>query len=338
MNLSPALPRAAMFAIAALLALPGCGTSPESITGATTARNAPGSSTDGVPPHLWDVFDRGRSRILPGRSFTYPLEPGRAMRYGVTMRMGAVTDSVPDWGPWYRFERTREITCRVSLNGHDYMTERWTHDIAGTNWLLLRQDRRGLYEADGFLYDPPPCEAVAAARAAGDREAAEWLALSYQALAARPDAGRNATAWQAAWAPHIERASRILEGMGRGPLPGAGIAGIPGPPEGELLRLSYPLRPGRRWVVRQDPRFESTVERIEFISLPAGRMFGARIRLTSELYPGGADVLEWYGPEGFLRLTARFVEEVTDEYGNVIGAYVSEMEERLEAIERRPRP
>jgi hypothetical protein len=100
----------------------------------------------------------------------------------------------------------------------------------------------------------------------------------------------------------------------------------------EITRLAYPLHPGAHWVIRADPRFESTVMSLGPIDEPAGRFAGARIRVDSDVF-GPRDRVELrYGRDGVLGLSAHLEGVATDESGNVIGIMVAEQRQDLAAL------
>lgn len=224
-------------------------------------------------------------------------------------------------------------TCVDSANGGRYLVEREVETgPAGiyTTWTRFRQDGRGLYEADVSIGSPPACEgaAVASPGGAGALEAAAW-----GRIAARfADPARRA-AFERAW-----REVRARMAMLRGEGPGADVLKrpsrrLPAPPPGELLRLLYPLFPGQRWIIRDEPRFEAMVERADALALAPGRFIAWQIRYDSELF-GPHDLVHlWYGRQGFLKHEYRVESVATDVTGSPIGIAIVEDLTTLDAID-----
>jgi hypothetical protein len=125
--------------------------------------------------------------------------------------------------------------------------------------------------------------------------------------------------------------------LARAALHGASLAAAgsgtgAGPFPDELTRLDYPLHPGAKWVLRTDPYFTGTVERVELVDLPAGRFQAYRIRLGSDLFGPNDRVLLYWGRSGELGHSFHLEIVATDENGNPIGNQVADETEQLRAL------
>jgi len=263
----------------------------------------------------------------------YPLEIGNRWRHA---RVYAVT-IVPDDGKpaalsTYHSERESELLCTQSFDGVPYVVERAIEREPQrmiTAWIFYRQDATGLYERDVLGTDPPPCQGTAtevadrgAAKAPLDENAIEGL------LVARPVAEREG--FGVALRALRERVAALdrIRPAGAGVMLASTSQGA-GP--GELTRLSYPLERRQRWAVRDEPTFRmtATVEGLEALDLPPGRLRGYRIRLETAAF-GPKDVVRvWYGRSGYLQLVAHFELDATDVEGNLVGRAIIDQRETL---------
>ena len=266
----------------------------------------------------------------------YPLDLGN--RWAYERHLSQVlhpTDGSPQMVFDRRWFATRELVCEEAIGARTYRIERQTDELAGLgahNWLWLRQDNAGLYEADVDISTVPACDDLirVARAAAGPLEAAE--SAIERALADVPSAAAR-SAWRAALDLQREKIETIQAYMPGMRLAGTLRRGIRVPPEGELLRLSYPLRPGVNWLVRPDPIFSSRVEALENLEMPAGRFLGYRIRMNSQLFGATDRVYFWYGRDGYLRAAYHLLSLATDETGAITGTVVSDYDEVLTHIE-----
>jgi hypothetical protein len=82
-----------------------------------------------------------------------------------------------------------------------------------------------------------------------------------------------------------------------------------GPLAGELHRLSYPLRPGARWFIRdeEDLKLEAIVEAQETLHLRSGDVPAWRIRLVwhNAFFQPTDRIVTWYSRSGLMRVYYR---------------------------------
>jgi len=218
-----------------------------------------------------------------------------------------------------------ELVCVEMLNGRSYVVE---HDVETygpdtfEQWVRMRQDASGLYEADVATNTPPSC-ATRPNRGGGpqriheDRDA--QIAERLAAVASSPG---ELSALQSAWDRIRERHEALHGVVG----PGVGFLGKAGGPEsGEITRLRYSLHTGQSWTIREDPEFTSEDEGGEALHTPAGAISVRRIRVDSEFFGPGDRVVFWFGRhEGFVGLNAHTEGIATDVNGNPIGTFVTD--------------
>ncbi|HVP14583.1 MAG TPA: hypothetical protein VMS88_03505, partial [Terriglobales bacterium] len=83
-----------------------------------------------------------------------------------------------------------------------------------------------------------------------------------------------------------------------------------------------------RWVIRSEPLFEAEVLSWQRLNLPGiGSLQGCWIQYTSEVYGPQDAVYVWYGPDGYLGLSAR-LEVVTPSH-----TWILWYSERLEGMD-----
>jgi len=276
----------------------------------------------------------------------FPLQPGNRWGYCGEWVLVIDEESRTDrTGEAMVVAQEREIMGLEEVFGRNYVVEEertcfGNSDSARVYWKRYRQDRAGLYEADVPLTIPPciqgsPFGGLLRSGMETDGWSILWekTALSiededvkpYQAAWNRLSVKRKAVK-RAISAFRDERAvQRVPDGQVQAGPPG-------GVMEDELTRLKYPLRPGQKWTIRNDPLFTSTVESHQTLDLEPGRISGFRIRLGSELYGSNDSVLFWYGRSGFLGHTIHLEEEATDINGNVIGTILSDETLFLESL------
>ena len=253
---------------------------------------------------------------LPG---FYPLTVGNQWAY----HREYVAQLVPNEGegpPPERIESDylRTITEGVELDGRLYLAEQESSGPGGGvpgNLILMRQNTSGLYEWSVI-------------RATADSKAGAVVAPRISIPAGRSSAER--AAYEQA-ARRLEERDALLRAVtGRGP---AALTGIrpPGAQPWELTRLRYPLAPKARWPISVGPPFqlEAEVIRVETLHLPPGNLRGYRIRLRPDFLGPTDNVTVWYGPSGFLQLTAHLEVDAVDQSGAVIGRYVLDQREWL---------
>jgi len=270
----------------------------------------------------------------------FPLALGNAWLYFGQSTLYLEGDSVVQ-AELYR-ER-HELSGTENLFGRTYIVETQTHwsrfypdppPGSNQNWIRYRQDRAGLYEADVFSSQPPGDSArsrtAAPTGASADTDA--WSGVlndvDFSHRIARQEAYRQGLY------SLLRKLTAVREVMR------AGSSRAPhrfGPPGGvrpeELTRLAYPLFPGRSWVIRAEPRFEARTLAQEVLDLPAGRLHGFRIEITSEYFGDSDTVLVWYGREGLLRFQSHVESIVTDELGEPVGKWLWDEQMLLESCE-----
>jgi hypothetical protein len=224
---------------------------------------------------------------------------------------------------------TRHLVGTEVRNGRVYVVQeedgnKFLPTEVLVNWLHYRQDASGLYLADLGLNVPPGSEGIRASATS----AARPYTLPADILAATTDQER--AAYLAALEKLRERVAAIQAVMKQS------IADGNGPPGGllsnEIPRLRYPLYPGSKWVIRADPRFESTVEAIETLSVPAGRFPCYRIRIDSEFIKSGESARFWVSRSGEVAERYHFIEELVDADGNTIGFFNLDHELTLQTV------
>lgn len=261
---------------------------------------------------------------IAGSGF-FPLTLGNHWEY-VTGLSGTITDesgqSTPFSDPG---TMSASLTSVRSFYGRDYVEETMEFATSGSatvaSFIEFRQDRSGLYEAD---------VSVTAARGIAGR--------SPESDASIPPRDARAAILRAACGPRVSDASiaRALDRLDHAI--GAGYAASAGARPGgaldhEITRLSYPLHPGVHWLIRDDPRFESTVEAIGPVRVPAGRFVAARIRINSEFFGPNDVVHVWYGRQGFIKLAAHVESVVIDNNGSPVGMMVADETQDLTSLD-----
>jgi hypothetical protein len=234
-----------------------------------------------------------------------------------------------------RSRSEQEIIGIEKLFGRDYVVqeERTVRDSGGgpfVLWFRYRQDETGLYGADVAANIPPVLGRVDAGQASD----ASWLAMFgllgqrstlEEDFAAHPDRDALLRAWDA-MAEKMEFVWRL-----RGRLVAA--IGEDGPLDGEITSLAYPVHRGAHWTIRQDPRFEATVEGLQRVQTPAGTFWAWRIRIDLPMMGPNDEVLLWWGHVGMLGSWARLEGLATDSDGNVIGRFIGRTREVLTDFE-----
>ncbi|MFI5372901.1 MAG: hypothetical protein ACHQ52_15205 [Candidatus Eisenbacteria bacterium] len=226
----------------------------------------------------------------------------------------------------YHSQMTDFMVCADSLPSGAYAFRRSTEvpinppGATTYTWVGNRQDRRGLYEPDVSIMDPPACDQPPPARIT--TSPAELGARMADAAIARLPAGLDAAA-------RIRVGNEIRRLSARAAAFEAAMGPHGGVRPGEIQRLAYPLNVGRSWYVRNQPPdlvLTSEVLAHETCEVPAGRWPTARIGLVWVGSFGPNDVAElWYGKTGLLRFRYHF-EGAPDP---VAGTTVIENDQRL---------
>jgi len=292
----------------------------------------------------------------PGHRGFFPLAIGNTWLYAKTSMTVVRPDSCGSpcvsMGTMKQWHEVRELVGTEMLFGREYVVEEQTRR---SDWtvvidtmfppmfppmpspmayrVLYRQDRAGLYEADLSVGQLPGSNGeLAAARNAPAPGAEERLSVTLQRKGMLLTA-TEAAAYDAANARLQEKRDMLAAALawhGHHPGPFGGPRG--GVLDHEITRLRYPLHPGQRWTIREDPLFTSRVIRHEVLRLEAGKLGGYQIRIESELFGPEDKVYIWYGRAGFLKLSATLHGEAMDEYGNHVGTVVSTDYSALESF------
>jgi len=267
---------------------------------------------------------RATAPLTAGRSAFYPLTLGNRWHYRFSSEI-RLEDEV-----LFRQDGSidRELACTDAFSGVPYTVEvvRVSYSDGGDGYastVNYRQDATGLYEHDPVPGHDPPCgPPPGAVRAAA-------------ATAARPGDGTEPPSAGAARARDVllQRAAMVRAAIGW--LPAGAAAHGPGarPLAGEIVRLVYPLSVGRSWVIRDDPKFECRVERVEPLALAIGTVQAYRLRITSELFGPDIRVFVWYGRDGFLELELHDRIAITNDNGEVLGVGTFDETDVLESFE-----
>ena len=241
----------------------------------------------------------------------YPLSLGNRWTYRETNHLvfvptgGAAQPPVDDVGTV-----DVDMTCTQSLDGLDYSIE---HSVSryptytSESWIHYRQDRGGLYRADGGIFTPPPCAVSGpAARLMGSPSLADRVIAAHPSYAIDRSSLERLDARRAAVEQLLSgRASRAFGT--------------------EYTILRYPLRPGASWTLRDDLALVATVEALEVVAVPAGRFNVYRVRLDNPgVYGPNESVTLWYDRHGVVKTVSHFEGPLNDVSGNVIGTLLSD--------------
>ncbi|UCE01548.1 MAG: hypothetical protein JSW67_09690 [Candidatus Latescibacterota bacterium] len=262
----------------------------------------------------------------PPQSLFYPLQLGNRWDYARTFTAQISPDGGEPESP-ITTEATieSEITGTEELFGRAYWVQenRWNEEGEEfTEWVRFRQDRRGLYEADVPLQQPPASRAEPPSN--GGRRAVRVAAAAPSGNAIRQRLAHVHPAYVVALEKILARRHALHAAL-RATQSGPRITAPPGGAEDrELVRLQYPLRPGARWTVVADPLIESTVEGREELQLPIGRRVATRIRIHSEILGPNDRAAAWVDRCGELKFEFHFEGEATNEDGERIGDVVAD--------------
>ncbi len=292
-------------ALIVLLSLCACSdrSTTDPIAQSTSARSV--ASTDAMG-HGHDTPDAG----------AYPLAVGNEWDYAGSFRVAIVEDGDdPAWTEIDRTEFDHVIGTETRPEGEYRLVEQVTNEpgYGGETiwWERLRQTRAGLFALDVPLTEPP-LDAPVVLRVPVARRDATW-----ERLAADLPAGRR-EAYRRAWNVLMEKRSAVagaMAALGRG---------HGGAHDDEIVRLVYPLHPGRTWVMRENPHFEAFVEGSDLLDLPIGKTRAWRIRIDSDLFSPADRAVTWYGKAGFLGQSVHTVAIATDENGQPIGTAIAD--------------
>lgn len=299
---SPRHSRSFLFAAIALLVIAGCAAPLEPTNrSAMPANGNESGATQGV--------------ALPGdipRRDLYPLTVGNRWVYD----RRDVNQIIPIAGPpsppdVHSTPFVITMPCAFNFDGLDYIVQLESFpDLNSHYFYLYRQDADGLFGRD-IGGGEVPCPDVQ---------------MAMHSTPTKPRVGGGVLAGitdpvkRAAYATALMRTRERMELLRRVTV-GAG--------QRHFTFLEYPLYTGSEWVAKEDGHFTRTVEGPDVITVPAGTFPALRIRLDSDFLGPTDQAFVWYGQQGVIKFSARFVGEATDEQGNVIGSLVATSTEDL---------
>lgn len=246
----------------------------------------------------------GQSDLTQGNSDqgTFPLEVGNQWEWRVNQVLTITQDG--------EFVSRNEVTWRLThelfcehFDGSDHLvnvaeTQR-TSNGAGFGTWQYRQNRQGLWRSEGSVPPPPGCEPPFSAVDASP--------LGTTGL-------RDVDPQQA----KIEGFESLLQKQLK-------------PGTDEIRLLAYPLHVGRTWTMAGPGSLRCTVEAYEELSLPIGKVFAWRIRLTWPNQNQTDEMLVWYGESGFVKRFTH-VESNSIGAGGVMRRFVTDNTETLQTV------
>ena len=268
----------------------------------------------------------------PGQG-RYPLQLGNRWRY---RRMVALQTTLTGEEPTLETFRARvfdELIGTEQRFGRSYVVQERVYDEGEfgltTQWVRLRQDRQGLYEADVETSEPPILDGAVA------RQSRDGIAASpgsvrnrFASTLASTSSASEAAALESAF-ELVARKLDLLQQVRDCLAEHATKEAL----HNELTRLSYPLQPGKSWVIREAPHVSFTVEGLQVLRLRCGVFPAWRLRLDAEYFGPDDRAVFWYGRVGFLGLAAEFEADAVDEDGNVVGVVSGHEREVLTKFE-----
>jgi hypothetical protein len=258
----------------------------------------------------------------------YPLEVGNHWIYREVFVVKSVfVDGTPPVEATYQSAIDWELMCPETRFGRQYLVQKETTTTESepfVSWFRERQDPRGLYGLE--VYDPPACAPTSASGVRDGHAQLESSGRMSEGDAWRERAGsqllaqlsRSMPAGRAATITteildHVERMRAQARDAGR-------HHGRPGGVQpGEILELSYPLRIGKQWVMRDDDvHIERRVVGLEVRDVLGQKTLAYRIRLLGDLF-GDHTIDLLYSRRGLVGIEAIGTNDITDQEGNVIG-------------------
>lgn len=286
-----------------------------------------GKSLDPVAPLSLakPTSDAGSDQgVVASSQLLYPLQIGNHWSYDQEATV-VITPFGGSPDPPLRFSSTMDVDLvgTAQQSGRDYVVQRETTHSETSDAVydfLYRQDFSGLFNADQIANDEVEPTSGSTAQG-GSPEGTTPLLASLSA-----DDRRAVTA-------ALRRTAEIRRIAIHGAPSAARGRGTPGPLEGEIALLRYPLTAQAQWQVREDPLVIDTVQGMESVQLPAGRFNGWRIRIDWPAVFGPNDrVYVWYGQDGLLRLSQHVELVATDSNGEPYANVLTETEQRLTAV------
>ena len=336
LKLSAGTRLAALGFAAALILTAGCARTVQDVTGPS---NGTISDLELDPQAI--VFGSG-SAGDHGPALFYPLDVGNHWSYQATFVNTVIDSAGTGFSEVFHSTGEHVLQCSSASGEFTYVAEHQTSTGdhgKSDNWIVYRQDGRGLYELDGA--GPPfTCGVTAGGFSAGGPAAAEepLLAQAERGWASRkPSVSAAREMWlQREWTRQIQlhRQIRAELGLAPGVRPPIGPGG--GVRPGEITRLRYPMRLGQSWTIRDSPLFASRVVARQAVRTPAGTVGAYKIQITSELFGPDDRVYLWYGQVGYVGLIAQVRSETVDPLGNIT-TMVTQEQELLTDFQIQPR-
>src|SRR5262249_9627917 len=263
----------------------------------------------------------------------YPLGLGNHWGYDHALSIEVVPDDGPPEPTFgVNDRRVRDLVCIEPLGERSYVVERESYPGGVFTWVRYRQDEAGLFEADLDITLPPTCAGVAGTRVIDARtRVAGRGEEAWEAVAVKIADPAQRLAYRAAWESVQARSAALWRALCVEPGMPRSAAGGSGATPDEITRLEYPLHPGAHWVIRADPRVETTVEAAEALELPAGRLPGWRTRIESDFLGPSDHAHLWFGRSGLLKIVAHVEGVATDPSGNPYGRVISDASELVTA-------
>jgi len=257
-----------------------------------------------------------------GGRFFYPLQVGDHWDWRIHTVSQITTDAGPQPPDTTRRPWSAEIvgTSQVGARTYYIQAEYDPRVVVAPppTGFLLREDRMGLFEHDASGNPDVTVEGESGA----DPVAAGLAAYVDRTVA--DAAQRPAFARAAALVAEKISIMQLGSGLHRRRQTGAD--------PGELTMLSYPLRPGVSWIVRDSPRFVRTVVGLDMIHVPLGTFPAWGLRGGSELFGPNDRVRFWYSRLGLLRIRFHAEADAVDNTGAVIGRVAFDSDQSLTGV------
>jgi hypothetical protein len=270
----------------------------------------------------------------------YPLEVGNHWTYREVTDMKSVfVDGRPPVEATYETTIDWALVCEETRLGRRYIVQKETttyEDQSSVYWFRERQDARGLYGLE--VGDPAACAPAATTRGGGatmessrhmgDGDA--WRERAGSRLLAQLSRSMPADEAATIATTLLDQADRLQSAAREA---GRHHHGQPGGIQaGEIFELSYPLRIGKQWVMRDDDvHIERRVVGLEVRDVLGKKTLAYRIRLLSDLF-GESTIDLLYSRRGLVGIEATATSDNVDEEGNVIGTNFVTIARTLTAI------
>jgi|KBSSwiStaDraftv2_1062776.scaffolds.fasta_scaffold217881_2 hypothetical protein len=265
-----------------------------------------------APSPIGGGTDFSRARSL------YPLAIGNHWDYSIRTRNVITTDQGPQPPQMEESTLGVEIRGTVTFDELTYFRQfEFDPSQPFAQEFLVRGSRFGLFHRQGV--------AGGYVTTIGETPVdAEGAALEQYVERAVTDPGQRAAFRRAAADVAAKlAATRAVPGRLRQP---------PGAAPDEITLLSYPVYPGARWIVSEDPRFARIVVGLERIDVPFGTLAAWNLRGTSELYGPNDRVHFWYSNLGLVSIRYHFETDAVDDTGAVIGRVAGDVDQSLTGV------